>query len=269
MASTSALLTTAITSRLHSTLRLLLFTGFLLLGSLLLGMSPAQAEEGHAGKVNTAGPPLTERAGPGTDYAKTGRQLADGASITIVCQTQGSKVTGTYGTSTWWDKISTGGYVSDTYVYTGSDGRVAPLCTDGAKAPEEAATAQEQAAIQQSAIEQPTAEQTTQAEPLCEDAHPCDQETLLRRWMQQEWERQAKEQRGTGQPQGFYKDETLEKICTVADGTGIVAGGAAAVLKKLESEIKWMTRLAKLNPPGLGVTAVCFINDRLPEAPST
>lgn len=56
--------------------------------------------------------------------------VADGATVHITCQTTGTTVTGTYGTSAIWDKIREGGagYVSDAYVYTGSDGRVAPAC---------------------------------------------------------------------------------------------------------------------------------------------
>ena len=37
-------------------------------------------------------------------------------------------MTGRYGTSRVWDRLAKGGYVTDTYVYTGSDGRVAPRC---------------------------------------------------------------------------------------------------------------------------------------------
>jgi hypothetical protein len=51
----------------------------------------------------------------------------DGAQVTIKCQTHGTSVTGTYGTTTLWDFIGTG-YVSDAYVSTGSDGQVAPTC---------------------------------------------------------------------------------------------------------------------------------------------
>ena len=55
--------------------------------------------------------------------------VADGASITIDCQTYGDTVTGTYGTTNIWDHVpAKGGYVSDAYVYTGSDTLVAPLC---------------------------------------------------------------------------------------------------------------------------------------------
>lgn len=56
------------------------------------------------------------------------RQLKNGAKVLIVCQTRGSKVSGTYGTTTLWNKLKNGGYVSDAYVYTGRDGRVAPNC---------------------------------------------------------------------------------------------------------------------------------------------
>lgn len=78
------------------------------------------------GRVNTAGAPLTIRAGASTNTAARG-SVADGARVTITCQKHGESIHGTYGTSTLWDKIS-GGYVSDAYVSTGSDGQVAPTC---------------------------------------------------------------------------------------------------------------------------------------------
>ena len=83
----------------------------------------------HAvGTVNVAdGWTLGVRAIPRSG-ARQIRQLADGAKALIVCQTRGSRVTGTYGTTRLWDRLKHGGYVSDAYVYTGSDGRVAPPC---------------------------------------------------------------------------------------------------------------------------------------------
>lgn len=78
------------------------------------------------GRVNTAGAPLTIRAAATTASAAVG-SVANGAQVTITCQKRGQSVTGTYGTSTLWDKIN-GGYVSDAYVSTGSDGQVAPTC---------------------------------------------------------------------------------------------------------------------------------------------
>jgi len=86
------------------------------------------------GTVNTAGAPLTVRAAPGSGYDGWTTK-ADGASVTILCQTTGSSVTGTYGTSNIWDMISNGGFVSDAYVYTGSDGTVAHACARAGSPP--------------------------------------------------------------------------------------------------------------------------------------
>ncbi|NES16784.1 MULTISPECIES: M23 family metallopeptidase [Micromonospora] len=82
------------------------------------------------GTVNTtSGVSLTVRSGPGTGYSAVG-SVADGATVTIYCQTSGTSVTGTYGTSSIWDRIGTGRYVSDAYVYTGYDGYIpsVPRC---------------------------------------------------------------------------------------------------------------------------------------------
>jgi hypothetical protein len=82
-----------------------------------------------AGTVNTAGADLTVRSGPGTGYSAVG-SVADGASVTIYCQTSGTSVTGTYGTSSIWDRIGSGRFISDAYVYTGYDGYIpgVPRC---------------------------------------------------------------------------------------------------------------------------------------------
>jgi hypothetical protein len=81
---------------------------------------------GVVGRVNTSGAALTVRAGASTNTAAVG-SVADGAQITITCQKRGQSISGTYGTSTLWDKIN-GGFVADAYVSTGSDGQVAPTC---------------------------------------------------------------------------------------------------------------------------------------------
>ena len=65
-------------------------------------------------------------AGASTATAAVG-SVNDGAQRVIHCQKQGQKITGTYGTTTLWDKID-GGFISDAYVSTGSDGQVAPTC---------------------------------------------------------------------------------------------------------------------------------------------
>lgn len=84
---------------------------------------------GASGTVNTAGAPLTVRSGPGTGYSAVG-SVNDGAGVSIACQTSGTTVTGTYGTSSIWDRIGSGRYVSDAYVHTGYDGYIpgVPRC---------------------------------------------------------------------------------------------------------------------------------------------
>ncbi|HWO25851.1 MAG TPA: hypothetical protein VNO30_44255 [Kofleriaceae bacterium] len=81
---------------------------------------------GFSARINTSGAPLTIRASASSAAAAVG-SVPDGAFVTITCQKVGQSITGTYGTTALWDKIG-GGYVSDAYVSTGSDGRVAPDC---------------------------------------------------------------------------------------------------------------------------------------------
>jgi len=80
----------------------------------------------YPGTVNTAGSPLTVRSGTNTSTTAIG-SAPDGGTVRITCQTRGQTITGTYGTTSLWDKIGAG-YVSDAYVYTGSDGQIAPSC---------------------------------------------------------------------------------------------------------------------------------------------
>lgn len=94
----------------------------------VVGAGTGAAWAAASGRVNTAGAPLNVRSTPHTSSTVVG-SLADGASISIDCQTYGDTVSGTYGTTNIWDHVpAKAGYVSDTYVYTGSDTLVAPLC---------------------------------------------------------------------------------------------------------------------------------------------
>lgn len=70
---------------------------------------------------------LKVRSGPGTGYSVV-RVLSGGSRIQILCQTSGTTVSGTYGTSSIWDCIGGDEYVSDAYVNTGSDGYVTSRC---------------------------------------------------------------------------------------------------------------------------------------------
>lgn len=70
------------------------------------------------------------RTGPGTSYQLAGVMLP-GAGVEIVCQTFGEAVSGPSGLSALWDKLDNGLYIADTFVFTGSNGPVAPLCPGG------------------------------------------------------------------------------------------------------------------------------------------
>ncbi|WP_051470971.1 M23 family metallopeptidase [Patulibacter minatonensis] len=93
---------------------------------------PAIAKRFVATVRTDEGLPVVGRRGPRSAAAALVR-LPTGTKVRIVCQTTGQQVTGKYGTSRIWDLIDLGGgrgaYVTDTYVYTGSDGRVAPTCS--------------------------------------------------------------------------------------------------------------------------------------------
>ncbi|MFG1642580.1 hypothetical protein ACGFMK_20000 [Amycolatopsis sp. NPDC049252] len=82
---------------------------------------------GPTGVVSTAGDPMNVRASASTSAAVKGL-AANYAKVSIECYVTGDTVTGKFGTSNIWDRIGPGHYVSDTYLQTGSDSPVAPLC---------------------------------------------------------------------------------------------------------------------------------------------
>ena len=87
------------------------------------------------GKVITGdGYTLSVRSAPHSSAPEIAK-LRNGETITIECQTTGDAVTGDYGTLTTWDRLPGGGYVADAWIYTGTNGRVAPECGDSAPAP--------------------------------------------------------------------------------------------------------------------------------------
>ncbi|MEV4422865.1 CHAP domain-containing protein [Patulibacter sp. NPDC049589] len=119
----------------------------LALAVLVAGLAaPAAAEAKTATGTVTVnkGYTLVARSTPSNGGAVV-RQLQNGAKVNILCQTEGEKVAGRFGTSKIWDQLEGGGYVSDTFVYTGSDGRVASACAADA-APEKPAAPAEPSA---------------------------------------------------------------------------------------------------------------------------
>ena len=79
------------------------------------------------GTVNSHGTPLNKRSGPGTNYPVVG-SVPDGTTVTILCQATGTTETGDWGATDLWDRLDDNTYVSDAFVFTGTNGMVAPAC---------------------------------------------------------------------------------------------------------------------------------------------
>ncbi len=67
--------------------------------------------------VRSGGGWLNTRSGPGSGYARTGR-VANRATVTITCQSAGTRTSGDVRTSNQWDRLTTGQYVSHAYIQT-------------------------------------------------------------------------------------------------------------------------------------------------------
>jgi uncharacterized protein YraI len=70
---------------------------------------------------------LNVRTGPGTNNRIIG-SLPNGTRVTIQCYATGTAETGPWGTSRVWDNIGNSRWVSDAFVFTGSNNPVAPHC---------------------------------------------------------------------------------------------------------------------------------------------
>ncbi|TVX86913.1 SH3 domain-containing protein [Paenibacillus agilis] len=82
-------------------------------------------------QVNTnSGTPVNLRSGTNTS-AGVVTSVPSGQNVYLYCYDRGQTVTGKYGTSNVWNWAYYNGkfgYISDTYVYTGSDQPVVPKC---------------------------------------------------------------------------------------------------------------------------------------------
>lgn len=85
-----------------------------------LGFNQGVIDANGGGTVN-------KRTGPGTGYAVAG-SVADGATVTVSCSSNGTSHTGRWGTSSLWNRLSDGTWVSDAFMWTGLNGPVAGYC---------------------------------------------------------------------------------------------------------------------------------------------
>lgn len=63
------------------------------------------------------------------------RTIGSGQRVPLDCYVRGQAITGPYGTSTIWYRIDGGGFVTDSYLETGSNNPVTPACGVGGGAP--------------------------------------------------------------------------------------------------------------------------------------
>lgn len=70
---------------------------------------------------------VNKRTGPGTGYALAG-SVADGTTVNVSCSRNGTSHTGRWGTSSLWNRLSDGTWVSDAYMWTGVNGPVNGTC---------------------------------------------------------------------------------------------------------------------------------------------
>lgn len=108
---------------------------------LALDAEPAAAA--GTGTVSTGGSwTLTVRAAP-TTASTALRSLANGTQVTLECWVSGQAVAGRWGTTTLWHRAA-GGYVSDGFMYTGTNGPAPgePQCGASAPAPAPSTKAQ-------------------------------------------------------------------------------------------------------------------------------
>jgi LasA protease len=85
-----------------------------------LGFNQAVMDTNGGGVVN-------KRTGPGTGHALAGT-VADGATVTIACSAGGTSHTGRWGTSSLWNRLTDGTWVSDAFMWTGLSGPVNGYC---------------------------------------------------------------------------------------------------------------------------------------------
>ncbi|HEY3503778.1 MAG TPA: sporangiospore maturation cell wall hydrolase GsmA [Actinocatenispora sp.] len=73
------------------------------------------ADPAPTAKARTAGTPLNVRTAPSVTAARL-RTLPDGSALALACRVSGQRITGVVRTTTDWDRLDGGGYVSDAYV---------------------------------------------------------------------------------------------------------------------------------------------------------
>lgn len=85
-----------------------------------LGFNQGIIDSNGGGSVN-------KRSGPGTGYALVGT-VADGTHVTVSCSSNGTTHTGRWGTTSLWNRLSDGTWVTDAFMWTGLSGPINGWC---------------------------------------------------------------------------------------------------------------------------------------------
>lgn len=70
---------------------------------------------------------VNKRTGPGTGYAVAGT-VGDGATVSVSCSRNGTSHSGRWGTTSLWNRLTDGTWVTDAFMWTGISGAVNGTC---------------------------------------------------------------------------------------------------------------------------------------------
>ena len=85
-----------------------------------LGFTQGIIDANGGGTVN-------KRSGPGTGYGVVG-SVADGVTVNVSCSANGTTHTGRWGTTSLWNRLSDGTWVSDAFMWTGVNSALNGFC---------------------------------------------------------------------------------------------------------------------------------------------
>ncbi|MFW5418908.1 M23 family metallopeptidase [Nocardiopsis sp. CNT-189] len=96
-------------------------------GGRLVNHGPS-APQGPTGVVDGgSNPRVNLRSGPGLDHEVVGT-AENGTVLAIECTARGGTVEGNWGPTDLWNRVEGGEWISDGFLYTGSDDPIAPAC---------------------------------------------------------------------------------------------------------------------------------------------
>jgi LasA protease len=108
------------------------YGGYMLHGSTAVGVGGAFYNYGALGFTQgivdaNGGGYVNKRSGPGSGYAIVGT-VNDGTTVSVACSANGTTHTGRWGTTSLWNRLTDGTWVTDAFMATGINGPVNGYC---------------------------------------------------------------------------------------------------------------------------------------------